>query len=81
MPWQQHRAGEVMQRLWIAAQAVKRDDVVLTNDARCEQHYVYADVAIMSADVDDDQRWVYVTTDNDRFRFAYDQQVTVLRGI
>jgi hypothetical protein len=35
----------------------------------------------MSADVDDDQRWVYVTTDNDRFRFAYDQQVTVLRGI
>ena len=68
-----------MQRLWIAAQAVERGDILLTTDARCEQHYVYADRVYGS--YIEDETYVHVVTDEDRFRFAYDQQVTVLRGI
>ena len=69
-----------MQRLWIAVQAIERGDILLTTDARCEPHHVYADRVHGTHTLPEDN-YVYVVTDNDRFRFTYDQQVTVLRGI
>ncbi len=66
-----------MQRLIIPAAGIKHGDIILTADPR-EPSCVYADVVVYTYG---DYGWTYAATDTDRFRFAEDQNVTVLRGV
>lgn len=64
----------------MAAQDIKRGDLILTANAE-DPSRIYADAAYADAYVDD-QEWVlhaYVVTEDNHFRFEYDQLVTVLR--
>jgi hypothetical protein len=64
-------------RHYIAAQSIEPGDIVLEANA-AEPSRIYADRALGSYEHDG---WVYVPTNSSRYRFDWDQQVTVLRGL
>lgn len=61
----------------IAAQAIEPGDIVLTPNA-ADPAVIYADRAHGSYEHDG---FIYVPTTDSSYRFAYDQQVTILRGL